>query len=263
MSGYLAMVRIGAKLLLQYRVMVFVMVGLSLVQVLVLTRVWHAVYSGRAEVGGLPLRETIVYLTLTNLQAGLLMPSSVDFLIGLRIRTGHVVFDVSRPYGYVGQMVAMSGGRQLAVLAFMLLGAPLGFWIGGISAPHSAGAAVAYAVALAVAWAIYAQVSVLVGLSAFWLTEAQGMGVIAHLVGTFLAGTAVPLVFFPGWLRAVAHASPFPFLGYVPASIYLGRISGPAVLGNLVLGAVWVAVLAGILALAWRRTFSRVVSQGG
>lgn len=263
MRPYLATAWVGARVIVQYRVMVLCMVLVSVVQVFVLARVWEAVYAGRGEVQGFSLRETIVYLTLANLQAAFLLSSRVSYIIAFRVRDGTVVFDVSRPVGFVGQMVAVSAGRAVVTLLFVALAAPLAFWAGGISAPASPTAALAYAVSLLLAWAINALVAVAVGLMAFWTMEIGGIDLLQLLVQQFLAGTAVPLVFFPGWLELVANLSPFRFVGYVPASIYVGRIEGWAVAGQLLLACGWVVVLAAGLALLWRRTYAKVVSQGG
>ena len=50
----------------------------------------------------------------------------------------------------------------------------------------------------------------LVAAPGFWLVEGRGLELLYMVVSGFLAGLFVPVPLFPGWLRAVATATPFP-----------------------------------------------------
>jgi ABC-2 type transport system permease protein len=91
----------------------------------------------------------------------------------------------------------------------------------------------------------------------------MGFAVLFRFVAAFLAGTSVPLVFFPGPLRAVAEALPFRFIVYQPAAVYVGAVHGLAVATGLALALAWTAALAALALLVWRRAYRNLVIHGG
>jgi ABC-2 type transport system permease protein len=73
----------------------------------------------------------------------------------------------------------------------------------------------------------------------------------------------VPVAFFPGWLQAVAYATPFPSMLQTPVDVVVERVSGVDLLVALGVQAAWAAALlaAGVLVLG--RGTRRLVVQGG
>lgn len=70
--------------------------------------------------------------------------------------------------------------------------------------------------------------------------EAQ-IGLVNYIT-SFLAGGVFPIIFIPGILRTIFLALPFKFLFFVPAEIYLGKMSASQIyLGWLQL-AIWIVI---------------------
>src|SRR5699024_8939517 len=82
-----------------YRFNVFMGIVLTGVTIYLLTIVWRAAYGSETDVGGIGLQQTLVYLTIANLQLYFLRPE-VSGDIQSRIRDGQIGFDLSRPVGY-------------------------------------------------------------------------------------------------------------------------------------------------------------------
>jgi ABC-2 type transport system permease protein len=85
-------------------------------------------------------------------------------------------------------------------------------------------------------------------------------------VGTAIAlfsGSLIPVSFFPGWLGAIANATPFPAMIQIPVDIFVGRLAGFEALAALGTQLAWAVALL----LAARATFAagvrRLVVQGG
>ncbi|MEV6349286.1 ABC-2 family transporter protein [Actinoplanes sp. NPDC051851] len=262
MRPYLAYVRAAALIAMQYRTALFSSPVVTLIWILVLTRVWSQAYQGRPVVAGFTLQTTIVYLTLASLQA-VVIDSPLPFVIAGRVRTGEVIFDVNRPIGFAGQMLALQAGQTGTQLIVVLAAAPLAAWIGGLAAPAGVTAGLLYPVALLAGLVLNALLGLLIGLSAFWTVDNWGLSTLYRFVAAFLAGAAVPLTFLPGPLRAVAEALPFRFVVYEPAAIYVGQVQGAEAVRALGLAVLWIVVVAGLVALVWRRAFRRVVIHGG
>jgi ABC-2 type transport system permease protein len=180
--------------------------------------------------------------------------------LALRIRTGDIAIDLARPADPMLSYLAADLGRA----AFTLLprGLPqlaIGALVTGLALPH---AAAPYALGLAsvtLATALSFACRWLVNLSAFWLLDLRGPMTLYLVLSNILCGLVVPVHWFPGWLAAIAAATPFPSMLQAPIDVLMGR-SGWAALG---VQALW---LAGLLALG-RALFAlgarRLVIQGG
>lgn len=260
--AYRAYVRASIRISLQYRTIAFAFAGATVLWILLLTRVWSAVYHGRTSVAGFTLDGIVVYLTLANLQA-IIINSPLAFTIAGRVRTGEVVFDVSRPISYPGQMLALEAGQTLTQAAVVVIIAPLAGLIGGLAAPAGLAAGLLYPAALLVGWLLNALLAFLVGLSAFWTVDNTGLATLFRFVAAFLAGASVPLSFMPGPLRVLAEALPFRFIVYQPAAIYVGQVHGRAAAYGFLLALGWLAILAGLVALVWRQAYRKTVIHGG
>lgn len=260
--GYLAYFRTAIAIRLQYRSTIFASVAVTLLWILLVTRVWSAAYQGRDTVAGLTMESAVVYLTLANLQA-VVINTPITWVMASRVRSGEVLFDVSRPMSYPGQMLAMQAGQSLIQIAVMVLVAPLAALLGGLSGPADAAAGLLYPVALLLGWVLNALLTLLIGMTAFWTVDNLGISVLYRFVAAFLAGASVPLIFFPGPLRAIAEALPFRFVVYQPAAIYIGQIRGAEVVTGFALALVWIVVLAGLLTVAWQRAYRKIVVHGG
>jgi ABC-2 type transport system permease protein len=103
----------------------------------------------------------------------------------------------------------------------------------------------------------------LVNMIAFWSMEIRGfIGLYTVIIGPF-SGLFVPVHLFPGWLRTIAYATPFPSLFQSPIDVLSGRVLGTAALGLVgqQLGWLIILVLTGRV-VTWRAAH-RLVVQGG
>lgn len=260
--AYAEIVRLGARMLLAYRMRFFFSMLQLIVQIYLLRAVWTSVYAGQGSVDGIALRTTVVYLTLANLQ-GFFTTSSLDYYIRTRVREGKIASELVRPVGFLGQMLAIQVGATLALLPLLVLAIPLAWLVGGMSGPASATSGLLYAFSLVLACGITVLLGLVMGISAFWTLETTGLQMILSLVQQFFAGALIPLWFFPGPLRAVANVLPFQAIGFIPVSIYLGQPGGGSPLAALGLQCFWVVALYHFARWLWSRAHHRVVIQGG
>jgi ABC-2 type transport system permease protein len=80
---------------------------------------------------------------------------------------------------------------------------------------------------------------------------------------SFFAGQMVPLWLFPQFLRVIADVLPFKSIYYIPMSIYIGTLSGEAVVTALAFQVMWGVVLLVVSRWAWSRVHARLIVQGG
>lgn len=181
-----------------------------------------------------------------------------------RIKTGDVAIDFIRPLNLQGSFVAMEIGRSLwALVPRGIPSVVIGALVVGMAVPGSPAAYLCGAVSLLLAFAVSASAVYALGTAGFWLVETRGVQVLYMVVSGFLAGLFVPIYLFPGWLLAIAQATPFPSMMMYPTDILSGRTTGAGMLGLLGAQALWLAVTWGIGELATTAGRRRLEVQGG
>ncbi len=225
--------------------------------------VFVALFRGRGDVGGFDLRDTLTFVFVGQ---GMML---VTYLwgwweIALGIRSGAIVTDFSRPIDY--QLYWMTQDLGRAVYHAIFRGIPpfvLGALVFSLRLPQHLWTWPAFLLSVGLAVCTSFGFRFLVNLSAFWLLDYRGVGVIAMAVWTFFSGFTVPIAFFPGALQTVSRALPFAAMINTPIEIFLEKPQGFDLIGALVFQAMWALVLLACGRLLWNVATRKVVIQGG
>ncbi|MFI9504839.1 ABC transporter permease [Nocardia sp. NPDC052566] len=181
-----------------------------------------------------------------------------------RVKNGDVAIDFLRPVDVQFGYLAADLGR--AACTFLPRGVPsvlVGVLTFGLAMPTTAGPYVLGLLSILLAVTISFLSLFAVALTGFWVVETRGLRVLYQICGTFLAGLFVPVHMFPGWLRTIAHATPFPSILQSPIDVLSGRIGeteAVAVVGTQVFWVLAMGVTGRLLLAAGRR---RLEVQGG
>jgi ABC-2 type transport system permease protein len=73
----------------------------------------------------------------------------------------------------------------------------------------------------------------------------------------------MPLRFFPAWFVQFCRLTPFPSMVNTVVEVYLGVLTGPALLQALLVQIAWIAALMAAVQLALRAGMRQLVIQGG
>lgn len=184
--------------------------------------------------------------------------------LALRVRTGDIAVDLARPLDPQLAYGAADLGRAAAVILpravpILLVGAVTT----GVHPPRDPWAYPLGAVAVITAALLSFALRFAVNLAAFWLVEVRGLIGFYVTVSSTLSGLVLPLTWFPGWLAAIAHATPFPSLVQLPADVLVGRLGRAEAVVGIGVQAAWLGaalVLGRVVLAAGRR---RLVVQGG
>jgi ABC-2 type transport system permease protein len=103
----------------------------------------------------------------------------------------------------------------------------------------------------------------LVNLAAFWTPNAVGVGRFAFSLTWVLSGFIMPLRFLPDWFVTFCQFTPFPAMVNTSVEIYLGLLTGPALIQALLVQLGWFILLTLISHLVLRAGVRRLVIQGG
>jgi ABC-2 type transport system permease protein len=245
-----------------YRFNVFMGVVLTAVTIYLLTIVWTAAYGAQETVDGISLQQTLVYLTIANLQLYFLRPE-ISGDIQARIREGQIGFDLSRPVSYPSQLIAGAAGDMIGLLPMVAVAVPIAFVLGELRPPASVGEGIGYLVSFLLAWIIAVQLNMVIGLVSFWTLEMTGFEMMYRLIGNFATGALVPLWFMPDLLRSVVQLLPFQSIAYIPVSIYVGAPATGSIGTALAVQLLWAVLLIGVIRWVWGRAVRHTVIQGG
>jgi viologen exporter family transport system permease protein len=222
-----------------------------------------ALVAARPHVGGYDQADAMTYVWLTQ---GMIM---VTYIWGwnelaLRVVSGDVAVDLSRPIDFQGYWLAGDLGRALFHAIFR--GVPpflLGAILFPLRIPIDPVTWLSFLASVVVATILSFSLRFMVNLTAFWLLDYRGVLNVTSLTITFLTGMIIPLNFLPEGPRAVVSALPFAGMLQVPVDVFLGKHHGLDLLGTLAFQAAWAAVLLVVGRVILAAAVRKLVVQGG
>jgi ABC-2 type transport system permease protein len=220
--------------------------------------------AGGGVVGGYTYATAVSYAWISQALIGPIHVFAWDDL-ALRIRTGDIVIDLSRPIGLQTQYLLADLGRAAYQLlpraAPPLVAGTLTF---GLVMPRTLQPYAIGLISLLLAICISFMCRFLVNLTACWMLDARGAITLYLVISNMLSGMLIPVSWFPGWLARIAHATPFPSMLQAPADLMTGRIHGWSPAAHVIATQViWLLVLVAASQIALRAATSKLVIQGG
>jgi ABC-2 type transport system permease protein len=100
-------------------------------------------------------------------------------------------------------------------------------------------------------------------LLAFWVLEVATFIFILYAFEYLAGGHLFPLDILPPVVQQALSCTPFPYQLYFPISVYLGKVTGPALWQGMVIQALWVLAAYGAARLVWSRGIRRYSAVGG
>lgn len=110
-------------------------------------------------------------------------------------------------------------------------------------------------VAIVIAIFIFFVLLFIVSSVPFWVPEAGwGMHFLITVVAVeFLSGALFPLDILPSIVQNVLNLTPFPYLIFFPLQVYLGKITGFAMVRGILISALWGVALWFLMNTIWKR----------
>lgn len=194
--------------------------------------IWRAVYgspslaASAGSIHGLALGQMLTYYA-ANALIGYLTMDFADWNLGMLVRTGKFLTFALRPVHHRFFALSQKVGHRILGFAFEFIPCALifAFLFRIPIAPANPSWAIA-SVALSFLMTFY--VNYTIGLSAFWLTDPDGMRAVFQILQSVFSGAIIPLVFFPEILQKALFFLPFQYMLYVPSMVCAGayRLGG-------------------------------------
>lgn len=225
--------------------------------------IYQALYTGRDQMGGLTLPETVTYAIIAQSLLNTMSAFGNNELSDAVVK-GTITTDLSRPVDFYLYWAAIDFGRAVYYLIFR--GIPvfvLGALFFGVVTPARPEQWLFFALTVAFGIVISFAFRFITNSLAFWTSDARGAIYLANTLILFFAGFIVPLRFFPPALRAIADMLPFGGLAQVPIDVYLGKLAIPELGAALARQLAWLVLLVAAGRWILSRMVRRVVLAGG
>lgn len=226
---------------------------------LVFSRIWFVVKDA-GQLPGTDARNLLWYLAVTE---WIILSIPVTHTeIEQEVKTGNIAYALTRPVSFIWVKTFEGAGHLLLRMCVLAVaGLCFAYVLAGGPPSHPEGLLLAFPVGLCAGL-----VSLLfhncIGLSAFWLQDANPLYWVWQKLNFILGGLILPLSLYPEWLQKIAMLTPFSALLYGPgqiamqADVYLAL----SVTGRLLL---WGGLAALLLELLYRRGCAILNVNGG
>jgi len=269
-SGYQAIVAARFRALLQYRAAalggLFTQVFFGLVRIMILV----AFYAASSRSTPMSLPEVIGYIWLGQATL-LLIPWRNDGDIAEQIRTGNVVYELTRPLDLYGTWLARAIAWRTApvllrmlpmfVVAMLIIPPLLPGW--GLARPPSAAAFAMWVACFAGAVLLSAALTTLMNVTLMWTIAGDGASMLIGSLASMFGGLVIPLPLFPQWAKPFLYALPFAGLLDLPSRVFTGNIPAQQALWVVAHQLVWTAALIALGRWLLSRGLRRLAVQGG
>jgi ABC-2 type transport system permease protein len=246
-----------------YRASFFVNIVSQLVFYIAIFFVWKAVYAGGSMIGDMEWNDMQGYL-LVSLFTSALISGSSEFRVSRAIWTGNIAVELIRPVDYQKANFAITVGNGLAEgVLVAVIGLVFAMLIGFTAPPDNPITWLYFALAMIFSFMTKFLIVYIFGLFNFWTTSGMGLAWIRKGVTDFFSGAIIPLSFFPGWLQTITNILPFRGIVFVPATIFIERMSESQVLVSFAVEIAWIAGLWYLAKLIWHFAMRKVTIHGG
>lgn len=204
-----------------YRTHSLVSVFVGPVYLIVQYFIWTAVYGSTDMVGGLELSETIRYFGASAL-IGYLTMDFADWNLQMLVRTGKFLTFMLRPMHHRFFALSQKLGHRTLGFFFEFLPCFLIFLLvfGDGMLPHNI---IWTVVSVALAFLMNFYVNYCIGMTAFYMVQANGARAVYQLLAQIFSGALIPLSFFPSAVQRLMMFLPFQYTNYIPAMVWTGN----------------------------------------
>lgn len=268
MRKYWHVLNVGIQNHLTYRFNFLARALFGLIPLIAILYLWRTIYGAKADgatVGEYTLAQMISYYLLITVVDALTAVTEDDWQIAADIKDGNISQFLLKPIDYLWYRLCLFVSGRLTYIAVALV--PLSLFILSLGQyvvpPADRVALAAFLVSVLLTALLQFFLSYALAMLAFWVLEVSTFIFIVYAFEYIASGHLFPLDILPEAIQRVIFLTPFPYQLYFPVSVYLGRISGPALAQGLAIQAGWVLAAFLLARFAWARGIRKYSAVGG
>ncbi len=240
-----------------YRVQLLIWFISDTLQYLIFPFIWITIMASNqlTSLGGYTARDFIIYYIIAGI-INTFGSSHVSYPLEEEIKDGKLSGSLLKPVNYLLLQTLDEITHKIVKTVFLgpffILGYVIfhhafeGFSLSGLTVAI-------FLIALSGSFFFSHALEMLVGLSAFWLTENKALTQVNWLVQSIFSGELAPLPLLPGLIQTAAVWLPFRYLFYFPAQIFLQRLTLAEIEHGLLELGIWLLLLYGLILYLWKR----------
>lgn len=268
MRKYWHVLNVGIQNHLTYRFNFLARALFGLIPLIAILYLWRTIYGAKpdgATVGEYTLAQMISYYLLITVVDALTAVTEDDWQIAADIKDGNISQFLLKPIDYLWYRLCLFVSGRLTYIAVALV--PLSLFILSLGQyvvpPADRVALAAFLVSVLLTALLQFFLSYALAMLAFWVLEVSTFIFIVYAFEYIASGHLFPLDILPEAIQRVIFLTPFPYQLYFPVSVYLGRISGSALVQGLAIQAGWVLATFLLARFAWARGIRKYSAVGG
>ena len=228
---------------------------------------WSAVFAatGGKEIAGYTYRDFVAYYLLTNVARAFSSMPGLAGGVAKQIRSGEMKKFMIQPIDMIGFLLISRIAHKLVYYGVAVLPFAFVFYLcrGFFDGWPDAMTLAAFGASLVMGFLIGFFLEALMGMLGFWLLEVSSLLFVFILFTFFFSGHMFPLDMLTGWGGWFIRLLPLQYLAYFPASVFLGKISGDALVYGLLLEFAWLLALIVANRVAFHYGVKRYSGFGG
>ncbi|MEN9605065.1 MAG: hypothetical protein RJB39_750 [Candidatus Parcubacteria bacterium] len=238
----------------------------EILEILVLIAMWTSIYAssgGGMAIKGFTLPEMITYVLIGNL-CMMLTRNYLPSLVSRDITEGKLSMALVRPISYMKYVFLNEFGRVaittiMAVVSQIII---ISFFLDKIVINGDPAYLLVVIVMLLLAFITELIMGFIIGTLAFWTDEIEGPLTAIDRIKRFFAGGYFPLSLLPIGVATFASYLPFAYSFFVPAQLYLKKMTIQEGLMGLVVQVGWITILSLVLKIVWSRGLKKYEASG-
>ncbi len=276
LKKYLPFFKAGAMDLLAFKFSIFTWLLISSFQIICVIFLWLAVYKSSPDglnsiINGFKFNEIISYTVMINIFTFVSFDGTTLWTINDEIKNGTIAMSFTKPISYRIRLLVTTYGAT--TMNFIMLGIPcitiayIVFGILGFIEFTSFWMFLLYIIlfliARLIAVTINDTINYIFGVLCFYTSSGWGINQIKEVLISFLAGTLIPLSFFPSEIKDIINFLPFANMAQNPVLIMLMKVDVIESIKLIGIGVLWIIILEFFAMLLFKHASKKITIQGG
>lgn len=260
LKKYAALIRRGIGIILEYRVSVVIWM-LTASFPLVMLAVWLSLAQD-GPIGGYDAGAFVSYYLLA-LFLRQMTAVWVAWELDNDIRHGELAIKLLHPLNPIHEYIAFNLADKIFRLVLLTPLLIVVIWlVPGVHYTCTPLNLALFAAALVMAWFLRYLAQYVVGLLAFWFSQATTLQDVIWMSLLLFGGQVAPLDLLPGGMAIVAQYLPFRFMLSFPIEIMMGRLTHAQLIAGFTLSVGWVLFFYLLYRFVWRRGLKSFSAYG-
>lgn len=229
---------------------------------------WWAIFDSvdRLELAGYTFNDMVAYYLISMLGRAFSSMPGLASNVAKQVREGEIKKFLIQPVDMIGFLLLGRVAHKIAYYTVATLPFALVFYLcrgyftdGWPSANIMTG----FLLSLVMAFLLGFFIDLCIGLVGFWFLEVSSLLFVYMLLNFFLSGHMFPLDWLPDPWRSLVDITPFKYLAYFPAAIFLKKIDPDRLWVELAIEAGWLVFFVVLARVLYTRGLKRYSGFGG